>query len=137
MVIAGLYVGIYTTVQARRRRKKRFIPYKKRWYYWHHLTGLVFGLFTLTWAFSGMMSLADPPEWFIPQHTPSAARDTMDALVPRPEAYPTDYRQLIAHSGHTVTQIRWTHFFGLPTYWLVYTSPSPRYRSLSRMPCSA
>lgn len=118
MVIAGLYVGIYTTVQARRRRKKRFIPYKKRWYYWHHLTGLVFGLFTLTWAFSGMMSLADPPEWFIPQHTPSAARDTMDALVPRPEAYPTDYRQLIAHSGHTVTQIRWTHFFGLPTYEL-------------------
>ena len=118
MVIAGLYVGIYTTLQARRRRQKRFILYKKRWYYWHHLTGLVFGLFTLTWAFSGMMSLADPPEWFIPQHTPSAARDTMDALAPRPESYPTDYRQLIAHSGLTVTQIRWTHFFGLPTYEL-------------------
>ena len=115
MVIAGMYVGIYTTVQARRRRQKRFIPYKKRWYYWHHLTGLVFGLFTLTWAFSGMMSLADPPEWFMPQHAPLAARDTMNALAPRPETYPTDYRMLIARSERPVTQIRWTHFFGLPT----------------------
>ena len=120
MVIAGLYVGVYTTVQARRRRQKRFIPYKKRWYYWHHLTGLVFGLFTLTWAFSGMMSLADPPEWFMPQHAPSAAQDTIKALAPNPASYPMDYRELFATDNSSINgsivQIRWTHFFGRPAY---------------------
>lgn len=120
MVIAGLYVGIYTTVQARRRRQKRFIPYKKRWYYWHHLTGLVFGLFTLTWAFSGMMSLADPPEWFMPQHAPSAAQDTIKALAPNPASYPMDYREAFTtdytYFEAPITQIRWTHFFGEPVY---------------------
>jgi len=32
---------------------------------WHYITGVVFGLFTLTWAFSGMLSI-EPFDWATP-----------------------------------------------------------------------
>jgi uncharacterized iron-regulated membrane protein len=32
------------------------------WMRWHYVTGLVFGVFTLTWAFSGMLSM-EPFDW--------------------------------------------------------------------------
>ena len=37
------------------------IPYAG-WMRWHYITGAVFGVFTVTWLFSGMMSL-EPFEW--------------------------------------------------------------------------
>lgn len=30
---------------------------------WHHITGVIFGVFALTFVFSGMMSLVDIPSW--------------------------------------------------------------------------
>ena len=118
MVIAGLYVGIYVSVKSRRRKKKWF-PYKKKWYYWHHVTGIVFGLFALTWVFSGMMSLADPPEWLVKEHQKYPVRQTMEALAPSPAAYPLDYKALISQYDGRAIEIRWSHFFGLPTYEIV------------------
>ena len=47
----GLYLGI-----AQFRRGGKISPYRG-WFYWHHIAGLVFGLFTLTWAFSGLISM--------------------------------------------------------------------------------
>jgi hypothetical protein len=38
------------------RRGGKVSPYRG-WFYWHHIAGLVFGLFALTWAFSGMVSM--------------------------------------------------------------------------------
>ena len=46
------------------RRQKPFaasIPYSG-WMRWHYVTGVVFGVFTLTWAFSGMLSM-EPFAW--------------------------------------------------------------------------
>jgi hypothetical protein len=37
-------------------------PYKKKWMRWHHYTGLLFGLFTFTWVFSGLLSM-NPFRW--------------------------------------------------------------------------
>ena len=37
------------------------IPYS-RWLRWHYITGVVFGLFTLTWVFSGLLSM-EPYAW--------------------------------------------------------------------------
>ena len=57
MCLAGGYLAIRDLRWARR-RGKGLTPYKKFWYKWHHLAGLLFGLFVLTFVFSGMMSLA-------------------------------------------------------------------------------
>jgi hypothetical protein len=50
-----LIVGIWISVPAGR------IPYKG-WKRWHVMLGLIFGLITCTWAFSGMLSM-DPFGW--------------------------------------------------------------------------
>lgn len=55
--LSGIIVGFY------RMRKKKgsdnySSPYRKRWFRWHHYTGFVFGLFTFTWVFSGLLTMS-------------------------------------------------------------------------------
>jgi hypothetical protein len=56
LAIVGIIVGV---MQLRRSRPR--IPYSG-WMRWHHITGLVFGVLTLTWVFSGMLSM-EPWGW--------------------------------------------------------------------------
>src|SRR5690606_34213656 len=55
LAATGLYVGI-----ARFRRRGRHgrpgSPFFG-WWYWHHVSGLVFGVLALTWVFSGLMTM--------------------------------------------------------------------------------
>jgi uncharacterized iron-regulated membrane protein len=51
LTVLGLYLGI-TQFRAR----ARFSPYRG-WFYWHHIAGLVFGITTLTFVVSGLISL--------------------------------------------------------------------------------
>jgi len=53
LTVTGLYVGV---VRFKRRASGRWSPYRGLWY-WHHLAGLVFGILTLTWVFSGLMTM--------------------------------------------------------------------------------
>ena len=73
MVLSGLVVGVRSAVVARRRR--RLSPYAKPILRWHHLLGLAFGLFVLTWIFSGFMSLADAPQLIWPVRGEHSAKD--------------------------------------------------------------
>jgi hypothetical protein len=57
LTVTGLYVGIATW----RRRGKRWSPFRGV-PLWHHWLGLVFGLVTLTWVFSGFASM-NPWGW--------------------------------------------------------------------------
>ena len=63
MVIAGFWVSVDVWRKTHRSRHPKFSPYRKRWYHWHYVSGIFFGIFVLTFTFSGMMSLADIPEW--------------------------------------------------------------------------
>jgi hypothetical protein len=53
LTATGLYVGI---ARFRKRRNGRWSPFFG-WWYWHHMIGLVFGVLTLTWVFSGLMTM--------------------------------------------------------------------------------
>jgi hypothetical protein len=57
LTVTGIYVGIVTW----RRRGKRWSPFRGV-ALWHHWLGLVFGLVTLTWVFSGFASM-NPWGW--------------------------------------------------------------------------
>lgn len=55
--LSGIIVGFY------RMRKKKdsgnySSPYKRKWFRWHHYTGFIFGLFTFTWVFSGLLTMS-------------------------------------------------------------------------------
>ena len=51
--VIGLYIGI---AKYRRYKSGRWSPYRG-WFYWHHITGLVFGVLTLTWVMSGLFTM--------------------------------------------------------------------------------
>ena len=53
LTVVGLYIGFK---QLKRRRSGRLSPYRGL-RLWHHWAGLVFGVLTLTWLFSGLLSL--------------------------------------------------------------------------------
>jgi len=54
MVFLGIAIGIK---RLRFKKGKSVIPYRKMFFKWHHITGIVFGLFVFTWSLSGMFSL--------------------------------------------------------------------------------
>lgn len=64
LALLGLVLGVW---QSRISRPFRFsqvpawIPYRG-WLRWHYITGVIFGVFTLTWVFSGFLSM-EPFGW--------------------------------------------------------------------------
>ena len=63
LALIGIVVGLLQFSPSRPFRFKRilsYVPYTG-WMRWHYVTGVVFGMFTLTWVFSGMLSM-EP--WF-------------------------------------------------------------------------
>ncbi len=59
--IAGSFLaatGMYVGISRLRRNKKGEVasPYRG-WWYWHHISGLIFGVLALTWVFSGLMTM--------------------------------------------------------------------------------
>jgi hypothetical protein len=83
---------------------------------WHYITGVVFGIFTLTWVFSGLLSM-DPWEWV-----------SGDDLIVSREPFtggPVDLQQyppfdpaawLHVTGGHSIKEIDLTRIQGDPYY---------------------
>ncbi|MDN4754065.1 PepSY domain-containing protein [Porphyromonadaceae bacterium W3.11] len=94
MIISGLVMGIFRTSQARKGKGKKWSPYKKRWYYWHHITGLIFGIFVLTWMFSGWMSLDKLPSWMTGP-TPDKEYYTLSRSLPITSGINLDFDKAI------------------------------------------
>ena len=120
MCFTGLWIG--TVILWRNRRKGLRSPYKKRWLRWHHVTGMVFGIFALTFVFSGMMSMVDLPDWMKKKseaNLPPSPRGRQGAML-APENYVLDYR-LLVDSLPGVKRIEWQAFAGHP-YYAVHTA---------------
>lgn len=61
LALLGIVLGIVQLRKARPFTLSRAVPYTG-WMKWHHVTGLVFGIFTLTFVFSGWLSM-EPWGW--------------------------------------------------------------------------
>lgn len=64
MCVVGLMWGFWRLSPLRGyrlRREQQWSPYAG-WMRWHHYTGLIFGVVTTTWIFSGLLSM-DPWDW--------------------------------------------------------------------------
>lgn len=131
MIIAGLWVGV-DIWRRTRKQGKSFSPYRKRWYHWHYVTGIVFGIFVLTFCFSGMMSLADVPAWLSkPTLEKNPLREIRKGV--KPEDYVLDYREILKEYPD-VRRIEWSNFRSTPYYivkrdtaelYIDASSPSP------------
>jgi hypothetical protein len=110
----GLFVGLR---QFRRRRStgKRDSPYRGA-RYWHHMLGLAFGVVTLTWVFSGVVSMQP---WGLLSPAPlgdEAARRLEGPAPAWPATHPVLERQLAA-LPQGVVQLRMARLAGEP--WFV------------------
>ena len=108
MCICGIFVAVSTWWK---QRKNGILhnPYKKRWYRWHFASGLIFGLFAITFAFSGVMSMTDLPQWLKKQKPKEGGRQ--EKMMPGRRGmaggkalsagtYMLDYRKVITGCGH-------------------------------------
>lgn len=57
----GLILGAMQFKRSRPLRLSASIPYAG-WMRWHYVSGVIFGVFTLTWVYSGLLSM-EPFEW--------------------------------------------------------------------------
>jgi uncharacterized membrane protein HdeD (DUF308 family) len=79
LTIIGIYIGI-RQLKRRRSTGKLASPYRGLWY-WHHIPGLIFGVFTLTWVFSGLLSMT--PWGLFSGTDPSPALEKLYGGAPR------------------------------------------------------
>lgn len=115
LALLGLVLAVTQFRPSRPFNLGRSIPYRS-WLRWHYITGTVFGIFTLTWVFSGLMSM-EPFAWtranglYVPQDAMSGG--------------PTDLRQFAtpdraglaaALAGRSLKEIDFTTFAGEPYY---------------------
>jgi hypothetical protein len=71
----GLYLGI-----TRIKPVAGFSPYRG-WLYWHHFAGLLFGIATLAWVLSGLISMS--PWGFLRERFDSEAQARLEGEMPR------------------------------------------------------
>ena len=125
MCFTGLWAGIWAF--GKNRKKGWRSPYKKWWFKWHHISGMIFGLFALTFVFSGMMSLVDLPSWM--QKGKQKNREVRfrgrGGEMLTWDCYRLDYRK-IADRLQNVKSIEWSSF-GKHPYYVVHTATEKRY----------
>ena len=101
------------------------IPYAG-WMRWHYVTGVLFGVFTVTWLFSGMMSL-EPWEWASGGGSGGGVRNAIAggpldvALFPRIDAATWDE----ALPGRPPKEVEFLRIQGDPYYVARGVEPKP------------
>lgn len=114
----------------------RWIPYRKRWMRWHHIAGLIASVFTLTWIFSGLMSM-NPYGVFAPRGLPAEEQarwlgvDNDARLMPQAAMAAVTAAADAAPEAaiREVERIRidgqmWYHLQGVTRHWWVHADKS-------------
>jgi hypothetical protein len=106
LAVSGLWVGVL------RARRRTLAPKSthQRLIRWHYLTGAVFGVVTLTWVFSGWMSMN--PGKLNPPRTPTAAQS---AALAGCAFTPENFNRLPVLPPGTV-EAELLHYDGQPLY---------------------
>lgn len=114
--ITGLYVGIDVSVRRYRYKKRIQSPYRRKAYRWHHILGIIFSFFIITWSISGALSLRKVPQWMAKIHNPIPMGIKGKAISF--DKYILDHKDILKQYGD-VKQIEWSYFQGKPVYNVV------------------
>ncbi|MEQ1758550.1 MAG: PepSY domain-containing protein [Vicinamibacterales bacterium] len=121
VTILGMVLGFTQFRKARPFRLAKAIPYAG-WMRWHYITGVIFGTFTLTWAFSGLLSM-EPFEWTNATGL-EPPRDVFTGgpvdLAQFPLLEPTQWNQAL--NGRGIKEIEFARIQDEP-YFIVHPTP--------------
>lgn len=110
MVVTGTVVGILRWRFASRYKSGRRTPYVGRMQRWHHISGLLFAAITLTWIFSGLMSMN--PWRIFNSGAPALQTQAMHGGPLTLPAQPASVAALLAASPGAVRELRWVRSVG-------------------------
>ena len=117
LAFLGIVLGI-----VQYRKKKPHVPYSG-WMRWHYLTGLAFGVLTLTWAFSGLLSM-EPWAWTEDDEVDRAVQESFSSEMKTLDVFPafdTDvWRKILL--GRVPKEIEFAQVLDEPSF-IVRTSP--------------
>lgn len=119
MSLSGLWISVRSYIQLYKKKKKYSSPYKKPLYKWHHILGFVFGIFVFTFVFSGMMSLADVPQWLIKTKNIFIQEQIYS---PKPlilKNYRLSIQSLLNAYSHQIKSVEWNSIGEKPLYKIV------------------
>lgn len=129
-ILTGIYVGIEVYVKTYRKNRKLKSPYKKLAYKWHHIAGMVFCIFLVTWSISGSVSIQKVPQWIAKTHSPIPNGIKGKAIDF--DTYALDYRQVL-NAHQDVKKIEFSHFQGKPIYNVITGSEQVSLDASSQM----
>ena len=118
--LTGWLLGILLWIKRYQKKHIWQNPYKKRWYRWHFSFGLVFGIFLIGWALSGIFAMQRVPQWMVPMegdYSFKTSRLWGRGLLPM-EAYQLDYRKL-KDTYPDLKEVEWLRFADIPTYRVI------------------
>ncbi len=131
MCVTGLVWGLWRYSPRSRFRLKRVpsqSPYSGM-LKWHHYAGLLFGVITTTWTYSGLLSMG-PFNWFSSPGITATQRDAFTGGPLRLDLLTLDRLRSAAvqietsfEGGGSLKELEVTQFRGQP-YWLGYRAPS-------------
>lgn len=118
-VFFGIYIGVKLFYRTYKKKGKIGSPFRKRWSLWHHITGIIFGIFLLGWAFSGAIALQRVPQWLVAtKHNYKINRKTIQGPPLSIAKYIADYRKIVKQYPDT-KEIEWSHFQDIPIYKVI------------------
>jgi len=119
MCLVGIILGIRSYILVYLRRKKFATPYKKFYFKWHHILGFFFGFFVLMFAFSGMMSLNDLPQWIVKTHDDKISKEIRKESEIDLASFQLDYNKILREYKGKVKEIVFNQYSDKPYYSVV------------------
>ncbi len=122
LAVLGLVLGV-TQYRRGRPTLAASIPYAG-WMRWHYITGVVFGFFAVTWAFSGLLSM-EPFEWTNAEGLgvpPAALSGGRLELAAFPRMDPEQWQRLLG--GAPLKEVELARMQG-DAYYVVHRASAP------------
>jgi len=114
--ITGFYIGIKISRKRYKTTRQLSSPYRKRTYRWHHIGGLIFGIFIITWSISAAMALQRVPQCIVKTHNNIRINSKkIRGKHLTPDKYILDYRTLF-QTYTNIKEISWNHYQDTPIY---------------------
>lgn len=113
LTISGIVAGIMRWRFRGTYPSGKRTPYRQKYMRWHHITGLIFAVISVTWIFSGMMSV-NPWGVFGKGHSMHSSHTAVDESWP--ETATLDTRQVLAELQPLmqVSELEWHRIDGQP-----------------------
>jgi uncharacterized iron-regulated membrane protein len=116
LALLGIWIGVLRWRTDGRFGNGSRSPYRESWMRWHHIGGLVFGLVTLTWVLSGMLSLN--PWGVFDSRGPQLEQGAFAGIGMDRAEFKLSLHAAIARAGFPVREAGIRLFDGRPYYLL-------------------